>query len=444
VRTFKPPRPFARLLRIAVVGLGYVGVPVAATLASKGHQVTGIDIVPAKVEAIAAGRNPLDGEEPGLDALIAKAAAKGRLTATTDATAIAPAKAVIVCVETPVDDITHDPEYRALKSAITSVGKNVTAGALVVVESTLAPGTMDRIVRPLLERHSGLRVSKKIYLAHAPERVTPGKLLLNIQTMPRIIGAPDEKTHKMAAKLYSRFVKAELFPSSWINAEIAKTAENAYRDVQIAFSNELALICEEFDADIHEVRRLVNSCPGRDVLLPGVGVGGACIPKDPWLLIANMGEMKVDLVPAARVVNEFMPTRTAQLCAEAMREAGRRVKGARVAVLGFAYKGNTGDARNTPAKPFIRALRKMGADVAIHDPHSPGERGYTVERDLETVVKGTDCLALLAEHDGYRHLDYRHLGKLMRTKTVVDGRDIVPTDVVDQGFVYRAIGRGQY
>jgi len=427
-----------------VVGLGYVGTPLAAALASKGHDVTGFDIDPDKVALINKGLNPLPGDEPGLDELLAKVVAKNRLRASLDPEVISRARGVFVAVETPVDEITHDPETKALRSALGTVGKHLAKGTLVVIESTLAPLTMDRFVRPLLERASGLKVSKGFYLAHAPERVTPGKLLHNLQHLPRILGGPDAKTTGKAAKVYGRLVKAELLETSWVNAEIAKTAENAYYDVQIALANELALICEEFEADIHEVRRLVNSCPGRDLLLPGTGVGGACIPKDPWLLMANLGHMKVQLLPTAREVNEFMPVRTAQLVGEALRAAGRRVKGARVAALGFAYRGNTGDTRSTPAIPFIRALRKLGADVLIHDPYARGERGYTVERDLEVVAKGADCLAVLAEHKAYRDLDYARLGKLMRTKTIVDGRNVVPEDVVENGFVLRALGKGQY
>jgi UDP-N-acetyl-D-mannosaminuronic acid dehydrogenase len=430
-------------LRAVVVGLGYVGVPLAATLASKGHEVTGLDIDAHRVELVNKGFMPLEGDEPGLEALLEKGAARGRLTATLDPAVIERARVVFVCVETPLDPSTKDPDLKALRSAVSTVGRHLKRGTLVVIESTLPPTTMDRVVRPLLERLSGLKVSRGFYLAHAPERVTPGKLLHNLHTMPRLIGAPDEKTAAMVKRLYARFVKGELLDSSWVHAEIAKTAENAYYDVQIAFANELALICEEYDADVYEVRRLVNSCPGRSVLHPGTGVGGACIPKDPWLLIANMGEIKVHLVPTARDVNEFMPVRTAQLALEALRAAGRRPKGARVAVLGFAYRGNTGDTRATPAIPFIRTLRKHGADVAIHDPYAQGERGYAVDRDLETVVKDADCVAVLADHDAYRGLDFAALGKLMRTKTVVDGRNLVPESVRAHGFVLRALGKGQ-
>jgi len=431
-------------LRAVVVGLGYVGVPLAAVLASKGHSVIGLDIDADRVALINKGLNPLEGDEPGLEALVAKGVAKGRLTATLDPAVVGTARAVFVCVETPVDAITKDPELKALKSALGTVGRNLRRGTLVVVESTLAPTTMERVVRPALERSSGLKASKGFYLAHAPERVTPGKLLHNLLLLPRIIGGPDEKTRTMTSKVYARFVKGELLESTWVDAEIAKTAENAYQDVQIAFANELALICEQFGADVHEVRRLVNSCPGRTVLLPGTGVGGACIPKDPWLLMTNLAPMKVYLLPTAREVNEFMPVRTAQLVVEALRASGRRVKGARVAALGFAYRGNTGDTRNTPAIPFVRALRKLGADVFLHDPYARGERGYTVERDLEAVVKGADCLAILADHDAYRELDFARIGKLMRTKAVVDGRDLVPGSIVDEGFVLRALGKGQY
>ena len=431
-------------MKVAVVGLGYVGVPVAAVLASKNVRVVGIDVDLRKVEAIHAGRSPLVGKEPGLEELVASSVSRGRLTATTDYADADGADAVVVSVETPIDPRTHDPEHRALKSALRSLAPHLRKGVLVSIESTVAPGTMASVVRPILERGSGMRAGRGFSLVHCPERVTAGKLLLNLVTLDRVIGAEDPRALRRALGLYGRFVTGTLHGTDWVSAEITKTAENAYRDVQIAFSNEIALICEELGANAYRVRELVNTCPGRDMLAPGAGVGGHCIPKDPWLLVSPVVHQRPELIPTARGVNEFMPMRMAQLCEEAMREAGRRVRGSKVAVLGFAYRENTEDARNSPAIPLVRELRRRGVNVTIHDPFARSQRGFTVLRDLRAAVEGADCIALVTAHDRYRKLDLAKLRRWMRHRAIVDGRNAFDGAVVKGRFVYRAIGKGEF
>jgi UDP-N-acetyl-D-mannosaminuronic acid dehydrogenase len=274
--------------------------------------------------------------------------------------------------------------------------------------------------------------------------VTTGKLLHKLIKLDRVIGTEDATSRRKALNLYGRFVEGTLHPTDWISAEITKTAENAYRDVQIAFANEIALICEELGANAYRVRELVNTCPGRDMLIPGAGVGGHCIPKDPWLLVSPVIHQKPILIPSAREVNDYMPIRMAQLVEEAMREAGRRIRGAQVAVLGFAYRENTDDARNSPAIPLVRELRRRGADVTIHDPFARSTRGFTVTRDLRTTLKGADCLALVTAHDAYRRLDLKKVRRWMRHRAIVDGRNFFDGAAVKRRFAYRAIGKGEF
>src|SRR3990172_3825675 len=432
-------------MKVAVVGLGYVGVPVAAAVAATGASVVGVDIDPKKVEAVNAGRNPLRGREPGLPELLKAQVGAKRLRATTDATAIRSADVVVVSVETPIDPATHDPVHRALKAALASIGPHLKRGALVSIESTLAPGTMERVVRPTLERSSKGKAGRDFHLVHCPERVTAGKLLYNLTNLHRVLGAGDPRAARKAIAFYKRFVKGDVHVTDWTTAEVAKTAENTYWDVQIAFANEIALLSEELGVDAYRVRELVNTCPFRTMLLPGAGVGGHCIPKDPWLLVSPVLHAKPELIPAARSVNDYMPRRLARLVEEALAASGRRVKGARVAGLGFAYRENTEDVRNTPAKPFIRELRRRGAEVVIHDPYARSERGYRIVRDLTAAAKGADALALVTAHDAYRKLDVRSLRRRMRRRVLVDGRNVFAgPDVVRAGFVYRGIGKGQF
>lgn len=432
-------------VKVAVIGLGYVGVPVAAAVAATGAKVVGIDIDPRKVGAIQAGRNPLRGKEPGLPELLKDVVGRKRLTASTDSAVAEGADVAVVCVETPIDPATHDPQYRALKTALTSLAPYLKRGALVSIESTLAPGTMEKLVRPTLERTSKMKAGRDFHLVHCPERLTAGKLLYNLTNLHRVLGASDARAAKKATDFYARFVKGEFHTADWTTAEVAKTAENAYWDVQIAFANEVALISEELGVDAFRVRELVNTCPYRSMLLPGAGVGGHCIPKDPWLLVTSAISAKPELIPAARAINDYMPKRMAQLVEEALVASGRKIKGAKVAVLGFAYRENTQDTRNTPARPLIQDLRRRGADVAIHDPYATSERGYTIVRDLKAVLRGADCIALITAHDAYRRLDLKAVRRLLRHRAFVDGRNVFAgPEILKAGFVYRGLGKGQF
>jgi UDP-N-acetyl-D-mannosaminuronic acid dehydrogenase len=261
--------------KIGVVGLGYVGIPLCALLADKGFDVVGIDVVKERAVAVNAGRLPLKGEEPGLAELLAKAVGKGKLRATTSFAACKDRTAIFVCVDTPID-ADKRPEYSKLESAIRGIGKNMPKGAMVVIESTIAPGTMTGLVARTLEKESGLALGKGFKLVHCPERVMPGRLLFNLRSYDRVIGGYDKQSIQRASAIYSTIMKGKLHPTDLTTAEIVKTAENAYRDVQIAFANEVALISEKLGADAFEVRTLVNTCPFRDMHVPGAGVGGHC------------------------------------------------------------------------------------------------------------------------------------------------------------------------
>jgi len=429
-------------MKVAVIGLGYVGVPVATALADAGHKVVGIDILPKKVELLNRGKNPIGGKERDLDEMIKRNVEKKRLRASLDYGECRTARTVIVSVETPINDKTKDPNYRPMKAALRSLGANLREKTLVSIESTLAPGTMKKIVKPILERKSGLKVGRDFYLVHAPERVTAGKLIHNLSTLDRVIGANDSGSTKAACRLYSMITKGKLHPTNWVTSEIVKAVENTYWDAQIGFANEVAIVCEDLGADAFEVRKLVNTCPSRNMLLPGAGVGGPCIPKDPWLLVSSTSQAKLSIILAAREVNEFMPERLAQLAEEGLREAGRRIKGAKVAVLGFSYREETEDTRNTPAIKVVRELRRKGAEVVIHDPYAPSQRGYHVIRDLNKAVRNSDALVIVTGHKAYHKMDLSKIGRKMRRRVIIDGRNVYPSGLGGRRFVYRGLGKG--
>ena len=424
---------------LGVIGLGYVGLPVACSFAGAGFRVTGVDTLPDRVTMINSGENPIAGKESGLTDLLTEVTGQGRFSATTAHAALAAADVVFINVETPVGE-DHQPKYEALKAACSSLASVMKPGTLVIVESTIAPGTMDRVVGPLLEKGSGLKVNSGFYLGHCPERVMPGKLLANMRGMSRVCGGCSPETSEIMAGLYRHVVKADLDLCDCVTAELVKTVENGYRDLNIAFANEAALICETVGGDIWKVRELVNKSPGRDVLLPGGGVGGPCIPKDSWLLIAN-GERTAaaSLIPAARGVNDYMPIHVADLTCTALGREGRAIQGARIGVLGYSYLENSGDTRNSPSIPLIKELEDRGGAVAVHDPFVHEYSG-----GLEQVVAGADAVVLMVAHDLYRTLDLPALREKVNTPIIVDTRNIIDGEAARRaGFKYVLLGAYQ-
>ena len=425
-----------RDLRLAVIGLGYVGLPVAGILAQAGFAVVGIERRAEKVAQINQGISPIEGEEPGLAELLAEVVRGGKLRATSDYTACREAQAVLISVETPVG-ADNKPAYTALRSALASLGPHLARGTLVIVESTIAPGTMQRVVAPTLEAASGLRAEQDLYLVHCPERVMVGRLLHNLRHMPRAVGGMTPEAAQRAVALYRTFVQADLDATTALNAEIVKTTENTYRDVQIAFANEMALVCEDLGADVWEVRELVNKCPYRDMHLPGAGVGGHCLPKDPWLLLSHTSAgFPARLIPAARAVNDGMPAHVADLVIDGLRAAGKDIHGARVVILGYAFLENSDDTRNSPSAVLVERLRALGAEPVIHDPYVPAYRG-----DLRERVRGGDAAVVMVRHGEYLKLDPQELVGWLASPVVVDGRHVFAADAAR--WIYRRVGGPQ-
>lgn len=432
----------ARTAPLAVIGLGYVGLPVACKFAQTGFRVMGLDLDAALVEAVNDGVCPIEGIEPGLAELVTEAVGSGRLRAITDPTGLAQARVALIAVPTPVDDQTHEPRHGALRGALESLAERMQPGTLVIVESTLAPGTMEGLVLPLLERVSDLEAGKDFWLGHCPERVMPGRLLHNIASCDRVVGGMTPAVAEVMISLYRHIVQAELDPTDLLTAELVKTGENAYRDVNIAFANEMALICEAAGADVYRVRDLLNKSPGRIMLMPGAGVGGECIPKDPWLLVGGAGsDGLARLVPAARAVNDGMPGHVLDLLAGALAEAGAELGGARVAVLGYAYLENSDDTRNSPSSRLVELLDLAGAAAVVHDPYV---NPYAQAGGWGEAVRGCDAAVVMVAHDAYREIPLAALKELLSTPVLVDGRHVFSGKEADRaGLIYRCVGIGR-
>lgn len=428
----------SRAAVVGVIGLGYVGISVASALAGAGFRVLGIDTKADRVAKINAGECPIEGIEPELPELLAKVTKSKNLVAGTQYSALAEADIVLIDVETPVAS-DRRARFTALRAACRDLAKVMRTGTIVIIESTIAPGTCAKVVAPLLEELSGKKLNKDFFLGHCPERVMPGKLLKNLRELSRACGGASPETSDAMVALYSTIVQGRLDKCDCVTAELVKTAENTYRDVNIAFANELGLICEAVGADFRRVRELVNESPGRDVLLAGAGVGGHCIPKDPWLLVHGVEGFEPRLIRAARTVNDEMPLHVARLVENGLDEKGRAVYGARVVILGYAYLENTDDYRNSPSQTLIDHLKDWGADVVTHDPWIAPYNG-----DMWKALEGADAVVMMVAHDGYRTLDLAKLKSVVRTPVLIDGRHLVATEAATSaGFVFRGIGRGQ-
>ncbi|MEN6519416.1 MAG: nucleotide sugar dehydrogenase [Methanospirillum sp.] len=452
--------------RIGVVGMGYVGIPAAVLFADS----PAVDIVygfqrdsPSsgyKVAMLNRGELPLIGEEPELPELLRTVIEKGTFRSTADFSQIAGLDAVTLAIQTPFAN-SKDlvPDFRPLVEGLVQVGTFLMPGTLVVLESTITPGTTTGMAREVLEQASGLVAGEDFALAHAPERVMVGRLLRNIREHDRIVGGIDEGSTRRAVELY-RLVLTEgaIIPMTATAAEATKTAENAFRDLQIAGANQLALHCEAMGVNFYDVRTGVDSLKGegitRAILWPGAGVGGHCLTKDTWHLERGAREIGGDLrypngaasiFGVARALNDFMPRHMGDLLVQGLERIGKPLRGSKIAILGWAFINDSGDARNTPSEPFFELMRNGGAQVDIHDPYVEEDVGVRIETDLDTVLAGADAIALFTGHSQYAALDPGHVKALAGREhpVIVDGRNVVDPDAfIEAGFVYKGIGRG--
>jgi UDP-N-acetyl-D-mannosaminuronic acid dehydrogenase len=425
-----------RDVTLGVVGLGTAGLPLAAILAETGFKVLGMDENEMHVSALRRGEIPRGGDEPGLSTLL-KGLSPERFRLTTSKAELSQCDVVFVNVDTPTN-ANNIPEYDALKRACAAIGSVMKRGVLVIIESTLAPGTMQTIVAPALEQASGYVLRKDFFLGHSPERVMPGKLLKNIVELARICGGCSPETGSLMRALYETFVHGEVSETDWLTAELVKTAENAYRDVNIAFANELALICEHAGADFLRVRTLVNTSPERHVLLAGAGVGGHCMVKDPWLLAHGAPRVDAALIASARARNDGMPAHMLALTAAALEREGIALAQSTITVLGYSYLENSGDPRNSPSETFSELARSAGANIRIHDPWIPAYQG-----DLIELLQGADCAVIMVAHRAYAEMDPNALAARLARRILIDGRHVfADREQTMHAIHYVRLGRG--
>jgi nucleotide sugar dehydrogenase len=396
-------RIVSRRASVAVVGQGYVGVSLACAASEAGFRVVGVDVDAARIADLGTGVLSVPGVSPslfqaGIDA--------GNCTFSADPAAIDGADVVLICVPTPMRD--HTPDLSFVEQASRDVAERMTSGCLVILESTTYPGTTDELVRPILEA-SGMTAGRDFALAYSPERIDPGNEEFGLRNTPKIVGGLSPESTGLAALFYEQLVEKVVVVSSTRAAELAKLLENTFRHVNIALVNEMATLCHEMGIDVWEVTEAAATKPfGFMPFTPGPGVGGHCIPLDPaylaWQVRRDVGP-QFRILEEAQEINGQMPGHVATRIGDALNDAGKPVRDARILILGVAYKPDVGDVRESPALKVMELLRRRGADVVFHDPHaSQIQLNGTVAKSIELThreIAAADCVALLTPHRVY-------------------------------------------
>lgn len=415
--------------KICVMGLGYIGLPTASMLATHGFEVLGVDINSEIVKIINNGGIHI--EEPGLHTLVQAAIKSGKLKAATEPE---PSDIFIISVPTPfTKEKKADLSY--IKSAAKSVAPLIGKENLIILESTLPPGTCRGVLEPIFKSFD-LKVGRDYYLAHCPERVLPGYTLKELIQNDRIIGGIDKESAQRAAQFYKLCVEGDIYTTDSTTAEMVKLMENTYRDVNIALANELAKICEKLGISAWEVIRLANLHPRVNLHTPGPGVGGHCIAVDPWFIIEKY-PTDTKIITLSRKINDSMP----EYAVAHIKKIVGEIDNPKIAILGVTYKGNIDDTRESPALKIIAGLEKIGIRYSIYDPHV---REFKYElSSLKKAFKGADCAVILANHDEFRFLHPAEIGKLMRCQILYDTRSCVDHNLWKQsGFKVYCLGVG--
>jgi UDP-N-acetyl-D-glucosamine dehydrogenase len=406
-----------------IVGLGYVGLPLAMELVRAGYRVLGFDISKRVVDGLNAGRSHI--QDIPSDA-VAKAVSAGKFAATNDLTRLSEPDAISIAVPTPLSK-TKDPDVSYVLSATESIKKTLRRGQLVILESTTYPGTTRELMLPALES-TGLKVGEDFFLAFSPERVDPGNPKYNTRNTPKVVGGLTPNCLQVTVALYEPAIEHVVSVSSTEAAELVKILENTFRSVNIGLVNEMAIVCDKLGVDVWEVIDAAATKPfGFMKFTPGPGVGGHCIPLDPHYLAWKMRTLnyRTRFIELAGEINAEMPEYWVARAADKLNDQGKAVRGSTVLVLGVAYKKDIDDIRESPALDVIRLLEQRGAIVKYHDPHVPKlhEDGVELESIALTadMLHGTDCVVIVTDHTG---LDYQLVAR--EAKLVVDTRHALP------------------
>lgn len=416
-------------MKICIVGQGYIGLPTAALFAKNGCEVLGVDVNEEIVKKLNQGIAHI--EEPGISDSIKNAVEEGHYHASSK---VEEADTFIITVPTPYlkEDLSCDLTY--VISACKSILDVLNKGNIVIIESTIAPMSTDEIIKPIFEK-KGFVIGKDLFLAHCPERVLPGQIMEELVNNNRIVGGITEECSRKAADIYRTFVKGEIIETEAKTAELSKCMENTFRDVNIALANELAKIGAEIGVNALDVIEMANKHPRVNIHSPGPGVGGHCLAIDPYFIYAKAPDV-AKIIKLARDTNNSMPGFVIENTGKILSNLDKEAK--KISVFGVAYKGNTDDARESPAFEIITGLKVAGYEIAIHDPHFDNSEYL----DFDEAIKDSSLILILTDHDQFKDLDYDLLSKNMKTKIIFDTKNIikeVPEDftLINYGNLYK-------
>lgn len=428
--------------KICIVGLGYVGLPTAIFFAENDFDVIGVGIDPKKLDMINQGISPLG--ELGLDERLEKVVKKDKLVATLDLPeATRQSDIILLIVPTPVTK-SKDPDLSHVMDAGKKVSRGLEKGKLVVLESTVYPGVTEEVLQPILEE-SGLKAGEDFGLAYCPERYNPGDDDHSIEKVARVVGGITPEWAEITRKLYQFIIEEDIKVLRNIKtSEAAKVIENTQRDLNIALVNELAMIFEKIGIDVMEVIEGASTKWNFNVYYPGGGVGGHCLPVDPYYLVKKAKELGYHskVIAAGRTINDHMPQHVFGLLADSLNDNEKSVKNSKIVVLGLSYKENVGDDRESPSEELINELKHYQAQVTIVDPYIEETQVYgTLESDLYQALEDADAMVLMTAHQEFRDLDFQKAKKLMKIPIIVDARRIYdPEKLREMGFIYSGVG----
>lgn len=419
---------------VVVIGLGYVGLPLAVLAAQKGYKVIGLEQNEQKVKLVNEGKNFLED-----DYLKANFKA-GDVLATTDPSILKKANIILVCVPTPVDE-QYNPDLEPVKGAIRAICENMPKNPLIIIESTVNPGVCEEVVEPMF-LEAGFKATKNYELAHCPERINPGDPKWNVTNIPRVVGAVGDYGLRRAVTFYENILEGSVMPMRTIReAEAAKIVENSFRDINIAFVNELAKSFDRMGIDIVNVIKGAATKPYAFMPhWPSCGVGGHCIPVDPYYLIERAKKSGFDhrFLRNARAINNSMPEYTVELLHEKLNDLKIAMNGTSVGVLGIAYKANVNDVRESPSLEIIRHLKKHKVHVLTYDPYIPKQSS---EKSLEAILKKSKAIIIATNHNSFVEMDPNILKKY-GVKIVIDGKNCLDKNAIEKlGILYKGIGR---
>ncbi|HBM75428.1 MAG TPA: UDP-N-acetyl-D-glucosamine dehydrogenase [Clostridiaceae bacterium] len=420
---------------IGVVGLGYVGLPLAVEKAKAGYTVIGFDVQKSKVDAVNAGHNYIGDV---VDKELAELVKKGRLKATTDYSFIKDVDTVTICVPTPLDKYMQ-PDISYVVNSTKSVSKNIHKGMLVVLESTTYPGTTEEVVKPILES-SGLKCGVDFFLAFSPERVDPGNKKFKTKNTPKVVGGVTPECTEIAAALYRNVLEGEIYTvSSPAVAEMEKILENTFRNINIALANEMAILCSRMGIDIWEVINAAATKPyGFMPFYPGPGLGGHCIPIDPYYLTWKAREYNyhTKLIEVSGEINNYMPEFVVENIMKILNKSKKSLNGSKVLLLGVAYKKDIDDFRESPVLKINELLKKEGAQVYINDPYIKkfkyNGKSYETCDINDKLIEDADIVVITTDHSCY---DYKKLLKL--SKVIYDTRNAMANIKTGREKIYR-------